>query len=79
MRRAASTSSRPGTVACAPLAEALDQPQAETPLEFADLQADRRLGQVEPPRRCREAPLLDHLEEGAQLVEVEAAQPKFSL
>ena len=62
-----------------PLAQALDQPQAETPLEFADLQADRRLRQAEPARRCREAPLLDHLEEGPQLVEVEAAHPKFSL
>ncbi len=48
-----------------PLAQALDQPQAETPLKLADLQADRRLRQVEPPRRRREAPLLDHLEEGA--------------
>ena len=62
-----------------PLAEPLDQPHAETALEFADLQANRRLCQVEPPRRRREAPLLDHLEEGPQLVEVEAAQPKFSL
>ena len=61
------------------LAQALDQPHAETPLKFADLQADRRLRQVEPARRRREAPLLDHLEEGPQLVEIEAAQPKFSL
>jgi hypothetical protein len=61
------------------LAQALDQLHAETPLELADLQADRRLRQVEPPRRRREAPLLDHLEEGPQLVEIEAAQPKFSL
>src|SRR5439155_6454031 len=62
-----------------PLAQALDQPHAETPLKLADLQADRRLRQVEPARRCREAPLLDHLEEGLQLVQVEAAQLKVLL
>src|SRR5450432_370449 len=61
------------------LAQALDQPHAEAPLEFADLQADRWLRQVETARRRGEAALLDHLEEGPQLVEVEAAQPKFSL
>jgi hypothetical protein len=61
------------------LAQALDQPHAETPLKFADLQADRRLRQVEPARRRREAPLLDHLEEGPQLVEIETTHPKFSL
>src|SRR5882724_5343824 len=62
-----------------PLAQALDQPHAETALEFANLQADRRLRQVEPSRCRGEAALLDHLEKGPQLVEVEAPQPKFSL
>ncbi len=61
------------------LAQALDQPPAEAPLELANLQADRRLRQVETARGRRETPLLDHFEEGPQLVEIEAAQSKFSL
>ena len=57
-------------------AETLDQPHAEAPLELADLQAHRRLRQVQPARRGGEAAVLDHLEKGPQLVEVEAAHLK---
>src|SRR3981189_2459483 len=45
------------------LAQALDQPHAETPLEFADLQADRRLRQVETARRGRETAVLDRFDD----------------
>ena len=54
-------------------AEALDQLHVEAPLELADLQADGRLRQVEMTRGGRKAAALDHLEQGAQLVEAEAA------
>ena len=50
------------------LAQTLDKLQAEAPLELPDLQADRRLCQMQPARRRREAPVLDDLEEGPQLV-----------
>ena len=60
-------------------AQTLDQPHAETALELADLQADCRLRQVETARRGREAAVLDHFEQGAQLIEVEAAHPKAPL
>jgi hypothetical protein len=61
------------------LAEALDQLHAEAPLEFADLQADRGLRQVETARRGGEIAELDDLEQGSQLVEVEAAHAKLAL
>src|SRR5262249_43974329 len=59
--------------------QALDQPHPETPLQLADLQADGRLGQMELARRRREASSLDHLDEGPQLIEVEAAHPQVFL
>ena len=49
---------------------------AEASFELANLQADRRLGQVETACRRREAAVLDHFEQSAQLIEVEAAHPK---
>src|SRR5262245_1625448 len=58
------------------LAQAFDQLHAEAPFELTNLQADCRLRQVEMARGCREAAALDHLEQGAQLIEVEAAHPK---
>src|SRR5262245_47277763 len=58
------------------LAQPFDQANAETPLELADLQADRRLRQVEPARGSRKTSALHYLEEGLQLVEVEPAHPK---
>src|SRR2546423_1347600 len=58
------------------LAQALDQLHAETAFEFENLQADRRLRQVETACRRREAAALDHFEQGAQLIEVEATHPK---
>jgi hypothetical protein len=61
------------------LAQALDQRCAKTPLKFTYLQTHRWLRQVEPPRCRREAPLLDHLEQSAQLIEIEPAHSKFSL
>src|SRR5205807_7629173 len=61
------------------LAEALDQPHAETPLEFADLQTDRRLRQIEMARRGRKTAALDHSEQRVQLIEIEAAHPKRAL
>ena len=61
------------------LAHALDQPHVETPLELADLLAHRRLGEVEPARRGREAAELDDLDESPQLVEIEASHLKLPL
>src|SRR5262245_57455266 len=61
------------------LAHALDQPHTEAPLELADLQAHRRLRQVELTRRGREASELDDGDEGPHLVEIEAAHLKESL
>ncbi len=61
------------------LAHALEQPYAEAPLELADLQAHRRLREVEPARRGREAAELDDLEQGPQLVEIEASHLKDPL
>ena len=61
------------------LAEALDQLHAETPFEFTNLQADCRLCQVEMARSRRKAAALDYFEQGAQLIEVEAAHPKWLL
>src|SRR5882724_5483341 len=61
------------------LAQTLDQPHAKTPFEFAYLQTDCRLRQVEAARRGREASALDHLDDGPQLIEVEAAHAKLSL
>ena len=49
------------------LAQALDQLHAETPLELADLQADRRLCQIETARHSREPVALDHLEQDPRL------------
>jgi hypothetical protein len=40
---------------------------AETPLELADLQADRRLCQVETVRQGREPAALDHFEQDLRL------------
>src|SRR5258708_31348435 len=61
------------------LAQTLDQPHSKTPFEFADLQADCRLRQVEAAGRGREASALDHFNDGPQLIEVEAAHAKLSL
>ena len=61
------------------LAHALDQPHVEAPLELADLLAHRRLGEIEPAGRGREAAELDDLDQGSQLVEVEAAHLKHQL
>jgi hypothetical protein len=56
-----------------PLADPLEQPHAEAPLELAHLQADRRLGQVEARGRSREPAELRDPGEGVQLVEIQAA------
>ena len=61
------------------LAQALDQPHLKTSLELANLETDRRLCQVEAPCRGGEAAALDHLEEGPQLIEIEAAHARLSL
>jgi hypothetical protein len=58
------------------LAETLDQLHAEAPFELANLQADCRLRQVEMARGRREAAALDYFEQGAQLIQIEAAHPK---
>src|SRR5690242_18241223 len=61
------------------LAQALDQPQAPTRLELADLQAYRGLREVESPRRCGKAAERHHLGQGTQLVKVETAHLKEPL
>ena len=55
------------------LAEALDQPQAATLLELADLHTHRRLRQVQQARRPGEAGELHDGFERPQLVEIQAA------
>src|SRR5439155_16971521 len=52
---------------------------AETPLQLANLQADRRLRQIKLARRGRETAALHHFEQRVQLIEVEAAHPKRAL
>src|SRR5579885_3407637 len=61
------------------LADPLDQAEAPPSLELADLQADRGLRQIEPPRRGREAAERRHLGEGPELVEIEAAHLQVEL
>ena len=57
-----------------------DIPSSGPPyVELADLQAYRRLRQVQPARRRGEAAVLNHLDEGSQLVEIQAAHSKYSL
>ncbi len=58
------------------LAESLDQPDAQAGFELADLQADRRLGEVERARGGGKAPLPHHFGERAQMVEVQVAHSK---
>ena len=55
------------------LAEAVDQPHAETRLELADLEADGGLRQVEALGRAREAALRHDFGQRAQMIRVEAA------
>ena len=61
------------------LAEALDQLDAQAGFELADLQADRRLGEVERPRGGGKAPLSHHFRERAQMVEIQVAHAKLVL
>ena len=61
------------------LAQPLDQPHAEPPLELADLQAHGRLREVELARGGREAAELDDPQERPELIEVEAAHLKVFL
>src|ERR1700680_4447812 len=61
------------------LAQALDQPQAPTRLELANLQADRGLREVEAPRRGGKTAERRHLGQGPQLVKVETAHVKEPL
>src|SRR5438045_1910136 len=60
------------------LADALDEADAELRLELLDLQADRRLRQVEPLRRGREAAERHDLAQRLDLVEIEIAHVKVS-
>ena len=61
------------------LAEALDQPDAPAGFELADLQADRRLGEVERAGGGGKASLPHHFGERAQMVEVQVAHVKSIL
>ena len=56
-----------------PAADALDQPHAEPALQLLDLQADRRLRQVETACRGGKAAKLHHVGERLQVVEAEPA------
>ena len=56
MRSAISRRARPGTVGMGLPAQAFDQGHAKPPLEFADLQAHRRLRQVEVARGSGKPP-----------------------
>jgi hypothetical protein len=76
MRQKVESSGRP----LRPATDPLDQTDAEPPFELADLEADRRLGQVEPRRRRRKAAQLDDHGKSFELVEVDAAhEPKIYL
>jgi hypothetical protein len=59
------------------LAEALHQIHVETPLEFLHLMRHRRLRQIELFCRGGETAALDDLDEGSQLIEVEAAHARI--
>ena len=54
-----------------PPPEPLQQTHPEPPFELADLQADRRLRQVQQLRRRRDAAERDDLLEGMELIEIE--------
>src|SRR5262249_7577950 len=54
-------------------AKPLDETHAEAAFELADLQAHRRLREIELPRRGREAAELHDFAERPELVEVQAA------
>ena len=60
-------------------AHPLQQANAQALLELADLLADRRLGQVELGGRGREGAQPHDLGEGMDMIEIEAAHPKFLL
>src|SRR5262249_49977683 len=54
-----------------PLADALEQRQAELPLELTHLHADRRLRQAQLARRPGEAPVARHRGEGHEVRELD--------
>jgi hypothetical protein len=63
-----------------PATKTLDKANPKSLLELADLEADRRLCQVEPCRRRGEAAELDRYRKSFELIEVEATHlPKNSL
>ena len=55
------------------VAEAVEQPDRHAAFKLADLQADPGLGEAQPPGRGREAAQLDDFDEGAEVIEIEAA------
>jgi hypothetical protein len=60
-------------------ADPLDQAQADAVLELADLQADRRLGEIEARRRGRKATELGDLSQGVKVVEIDASHSNYFL
>ena len=78
MRCACAIRSRPGARRVRLLAEPLDQPDAEARFELADLQADRRLREVERARGGGEAALTHDFRQRTQLVEVEIPHSTLS-
>ena len=61
------------------LADALGQRHAEAALQLLHLMGDGGLGEVELFGRGGDAAALDHFDEGAKLIEVEAAHVRLSL
>ena len=68
--RARSARTRPAGVSSAPRGRAIEERDAQVPLQRTDLLRERRSGDVQPARGSGEAPLLGHGEEVPELAQV---------